>query len=90
MMVEKKPGQMKRCEWLFKAAEAAALALFGTMGLKEAAAAVSERVKEKMAEREVANLVAQELSALSEFIGLTTAYYYGSLWELKPKLFPSI
>ncbi|MFA0751941.1 MAG: hypothetical protein SLRJCFUN_002344 [Candidatus Fervidibacter sp.] len=77
-MVEKKEGQVKRREWLFKAAEAAALALFGTMGLKEVTAAVIERVREKMEEREVSNLVAQELSALSEFVGLTTAYYYGS------------
>jgi hypothetical protein len=52
MMMEKKQDQMKRREWLFKAAEAAALALFGTMGLKEVAAAVSERVREKMAEKE--------------------------------------
>jgi hypothetical protein len=67
-MVEKKPGQMKRREWLFKAAEAAALALFGTMGLKEVAAAVVERVREKMEEREVSNLVAQELTSLSQVL----------------------
>jgi hypothetical protein len=59
---------MKRREWLFKAAEAAALALFGTMGLKEVAAAVVERVREKMEEREVSNLVAQELTSLSQVL----------------------
>jgi len=67
-MMEKKQDQMKRREWLFKAAEAAALALFGTMGLKEVVAAVSERVREKMAEKEITNLVAQELTSLSQVL----------------------
>ena len=47
-MAEKKE-EMKRRDFLFKAAEAAALALFGGMGLAEVTKAITEEIKERNA-----------------------------------------
>lgn len=82
-MAEKKE-EMKRRDFLFKAAEAAALALFGGMGLAE----VVKKVKEQLAEREILNRLSEatvkELSSFSEICDLVPLQGYYPVYQCNP------
>jgi len=75
---------MKRRDFLFKAAEAAALALFGSMGLAE----VVKKVKEQLAERKVMNRLtettAQEISSLLSKADYKPMQYYYPAYRCAP------
>ncbi|MCS7185976.1 MAG: hypothetical protein N3B10_05200 [Armatimonadetes bacterium] len=57
---------MKRRDFLLKAAEAAALALFGGMGLAEVTKTIIEKVRERNAVNQLASQVTKHLSALQQ------------------------
>lgn len=83
---EKKQEEMKRRDFLLKAAEAAALALFGSMGLTE----VVKKVKEQLAERETLNrlseAIVKELSSLSEICDLVPLQSYYPVYRCNPPI----
>ncbi len=60
-MAEKKEKEMRRREFLFKAAEAAALALFGSMGLAEVLKVVVKELRERSAANQLASQIVQNL-----------------------------
>ncbi len=74
-MSEKKLEEMKRREFLFRAAEAAALVLFGGMGLAQVTKVVEERLKEERSVSELAEIIARELSSYSNLNLLQSNYY---------------
>lgn len=61
-MAEKKQEEMKRREFLFKAAEAAALALFGSMGLAEVTKAVVMELEYRNAANQLASQIVKDIS----------------------------
>ncbi len=65
-MVAEKKEEMKRRDFLFKAAEAAALALFGSMGLAEVIKTVVGEIKRRTAVDQLASQVAKHLGALQQ------------------------
>ncbi len=75
MMTEKKGKEMKRRELLLKAAEAAALALFGSMGLAEVSAAVSQEIRERNRVNCLASQIAADIRA---FAAIPAQVYYYS------------
>lgn len=59
---EKKQEEMKRRDFLLKAAEAAALALFGGMGLAEVTKAVARELEYRRAANQLASQVVRNIS----------------------------